>query len=213
MGRQARRSNKVIMKKWLIIGGILLIMAMAGFISYQQDRISKLKNEVRIKSNNEAVLLGENEMYRVNDSLKAISTGVLTLRISDYERYRSEDAAVISQLRGKLKNAETIISLQSMTIREFEGMAADTVIKWNDRPPELGKRMEASDQWGSVWCELLGDEFKAGYSSVDSLYAKRHIEYQKRFLWWKWKPQERWEFLNANPNNTILGGEVIDIRK
>lgn len=199
------------MKKWIIIGVIALLIG--GTIYFQQIRIKKLREEVRVKTNNESVLLGENEMYRVNDSLQAVSVGVLTLKLKDYERFRSEDAAVISQLRGKLKDAETLITMQSVTIQEFEGMAVDTVIKWRDRPPEPGRRMEASDQWGSVWCEVIGDEFKAGYSSVDSLYAKRHVEYQKRFLWWKWKPQERWEFMNANPNNKILGGEVIDISK
>lgn len=199
------------MKKWLFLIGAFLVLS--GVIGYQHNRIRRLNETVRIKSNNEAVLLGENEMYRINDSLQAVSVGVLTLKLKDYERFRSEDAAVISQLRGKLKDAQTLITVQSVTIREFEGRAADTVIKWVDRPPEPGKRMEASDRWGSVWCELIGDEFKAGYSSVDSLYAKRHVEYQRRFLWWKWKPQERWEFMNANPNNKILGGEVIDIAK
>ena len=199
-----------IMKKWITIG--IAVLVLAGIISFQHERLRKFRSENRILSTNVEVLLGENETYRVNDSLKAVSAGILRLELDDYKRFRADDAAVISSLRGDLKRAQTIITLQSLTIQEFEGQVQDTVILWRDRTPEPGKRMEASDQWGSVWCETIGNEFRMGYESVDSLYAYRHI-IPRKFLWWKWgKKGERWEFMNANPNNTILGAEVIEIR-
>ena len=202
------------MKKWLIIGGVTLLLL--AVIAYQHNRLSEFRSENRVLNANVEVLTGENDTYRVRDSLQVVSARELSLRLSEYERYRADDARLIGELRADRKRIEGIISVQQQTIRELQLPVEPVIIVRESNTVDTVRQVSFSDQWLDfrAW-EDPPDVMNVEIHSRDSLLIVEHIV-PRRFLGFLWKTrrakERRIEAINKNPHTEIVGQEFITIR-
>ena len=99
------------MKKYLIWAAIAIVVAAVATIWVQRTKIEKLTNERNRYRGNTETLLQDVETYKTKDSLNAAKVGVLELKLSEFERYRADDAALIKTLQVKNRELEALMLL------------------------------------------------------------------------------------------------------
>lgn len=92
------------MKKYIILAAI--IMAVAAAFWFQQKRINNLTVERDKYRSNTETLLQDVRTYQTKDSLNAAKVGNLELKLSEYKKYRADDAALIKSLQTKNRVAK-----------------------------------------------------------------------------------------------------------
>lgn len=204
------------MKKYLIpllflAGAVLVLCIIRG----QHMRIQQLTSERdRYKGNTEA-LLTDVEHFKVRDSLSAARVEALELTVKEFERFRSEDAALITSLRQRNRDLASVNTTQAQTIIELSAVPRDTVII-RDSIPVKAVAVHAGDAWYDFDGLLTENEFTGTLANRDTLILAETVEY-KRFLGFLWKTKRVKErnatVVSRNPHTEILGVEHIVIEK
>lgn len=201
------------MKKYLIIAAVVL--AFLAVLGIQQNRIGRLSNERdRYKGNSEA-LLSDVEYFKVRDSLSAARVEALELSVKEFERFRSEDAALIKSLQARNRDLAAVNTTQMETIISLSSIPRDTVII-RDSIPIKAVAVHAGDAWYDFDGLLMEDEFSGTLHNRDSLILAETVKYH-RFLGFLWKTkrvdERQASVLSRNPHTQILGVEHIVIEK
>lgn len=201
------------MKKYLITAGVIL--ALLAAYAFQEKRIEKLRDDRdRYKGNTEA-LMTDVERFQVRDSLSAARVEALELTVKEFERFRSEDAALIRELRQRNRDLAEVNTTQARTIIEMSSIPRDTVII-RDSIPIKAKAVHAGDAWYDFDGLLTEDEFTGRLQNRDSLILAETVKYH-RFLGFLWKTKRIDErqatVVSRNPHTEILGVEHIVIEK
>lgn len=201
------------MKKYLIIAAIVL--AFFAILGIQQKRIERLSNERdRYKDNSEA-LMTDVEYFKVRDSLSAARVEALELTVKEFERFRSEDAALIKSLQAKNRDLAAVNTTQMETIISLSSIPRDTVVI-RDSIPIKAVAVHAGDAWYDFDGLLMEDEFSGTLHNRDSLILAETVKYH-RFLGFLWKTkrvdERQASVLSRNPHTQILGVEHIVVEK
>lgn len=207
------------MKLKLIIGIIIGVL-----LAFNFSQISNLKSENKRLNTNQIQLLSqsaqiieENNNYKVSDSLNALRTNELLLTISEYERYRQKDAALIAQLTSKNSNLEKVISSQTATINELslklvDSVVFDTITRITDTLKCFTYKSEWTDVTGCL--SLTKDSIDIQLQNRESIKVIETIKY-KRFLNFLWKTNriesKQIDVISENPNTIIIKSEAISI--
>ena len=93
------------MNKIYLIGGIALTVSIAA-IGILSNRLKAVTEERDIQRKNVETLFTDVEGYEVRDSLKAATIADLQLTLSQYKRFREEDAELISDVLGEFRDRE-----------------------------------------------------------------------------------------------------------
>ncbi len=201
------------MKKHIYIFLAVALAGMAATITVQQATIRKRTEQRDIAQRNTDALINDVEHYRISDSLSAIEVGSLTLSLKEYEKYRSEDAALISQLRGRQKDLESIISTQTKTITRLENIPIRDSIVYIAGTVDTIRCMSYSDQWlDFVGCE----NGTISITTRDELLITTSVEYRRAlgFLWRTKKVKSQSSSaVSKNPHTEITDMEHIIISK
>ena len=201
------------MKKMLIIAGVILALLVA--MGFQQNRIERLTSERdRYKGNTEA-LMTDVERFQVRDSLSAARVEALELTVREFERFRSEDAALIRELRQRNRDLASVNTTQAQTIIEMSAVPRDTVII-RDSKPVKAVAVHCGDAWYDFDGLLAGNEFSGSLTNRDSLILAETVKYH-RFLGFLWKTKRVDErqstVVSRNPHTEILGVEHVVIER
>ena len=201
------------MKKILIIAGVILALLVA--IGFQQNRIERLTSERdRYKGNTEA-LMTDVEHFKVRDSLSAARVEALELTVREFERFRSEDAALIRELRQRNRDLASVNTTQAQTIIEMSAVPRDTVII-RDSIPVKAVAVHCGDAWYDFDGLLTEDNFTGRLQNRDSLILAETVKYH-RFLGFLWKTRRVDErqstVVSRNPHTEILGVEHVVIER
>lgn len=201
------------MKKYLIIAAVVL--AFLAVLGIQQNRIERLSNERdRYKGNSEA-LLSDVEYFKVRDSLSAARVEALELSVKEFERFRSEDAALIKSLQARNRDLAAVNTTQMETIISLSSIPRDTVII-RDSIPIKAVAVHAGDAWYDFDGLLMEDEFSGTLHNRDSLILAETVKYH-RFLGFLWKTkrvdERQASVLSRNPHTQILSVEHIVVEK
>lgn len=196
----------------LVIAGVLLVL---GATWWQHRKIQLLTLERdRYKGNSEA-LLTDAEHFKVRDSLSAARVEALELTVKEFERYRSEDAALIASLRQRNRDLASVNTTQAQTIIELSAVPRDTVII-RDSIPIRAVAVHAGDAWYDFDGLLTENEFTGTLANRDSLVLAETVKY-KRFLGFLWKTKQIQErsatVVSRNPHTEILGVEHVVIER
>jgi hypothetical protein len=207
------------MKLKLIIGAII-----GGLLAFSFCRIRDLKSEnIRLNTNQtqllsqSAQIIEENNNYKVADSLNGLRTNELLLTISEYERYRQKDAALIAQLTSKNSNLEKVISSQTATINELslkliDSIVIDTIAHISDTLKCFTYKSQWTDVTGCI--DLNKDKVDIQLQNRESIKVIETIKY-KRFLNFLWKTNriesKQIDVISENPNTIIIKSEAISI--
>ena len=211
------------MKSKIIIG--LAGITLAGILALQQVMLRKASAERSIYRENTIALLGAIETYEVNDSINAVTVGALELKLSELERYRSEDAELIGKLKVDARRLEGVVSVATQTNRTLEARLNHKVVQTpvNTAPEgdsEVSYRndtiqcIDIHDAWIDISGCIRQGVFTGNLITRDSLVIVEHTR-RKRFLgflWYHGEITERREILSKNPATTITDVEYKKIR-
>lgn len=202
------------MKKYLILAAIILAVAAALWV--QHAKIKRLTDERdKYRSNTEA-LLADVERYQTKDSLNAVTVGVLQLKLSEFEKYRADDAALIKTLQTKNRDLQAVTTAQLQTINELRGTVRDSIVYLQgDTVTTVLRCVDITDPWFELHgCATPAGDFTGTFVNRDSLLIAATVKY-KRFLGFLWKTRKvrsrKIDAVSKNPNTDILGVEYIEI--
>lgn len=202
------------MKKYLILAAIILAVAAAFWA--QHAKIKRLTEERdRYRSNTE-MLLQNVETYQTKDSLNAAKVGVLELKLSEFEKYRTSDAELIKTLQTKNRDLRRITTTQLETINELRGTVRDSIVYLPGDTVVL-RCVDISDPWFSLkGCTTPDGEFTGTFINRDSIVIAETVQY-RRFLGFLWKTKKiksrEIDIISRNPHTKIIGVEYIEIEK
>ena len=200
--------------KYIIMAVILVLAAIA--VLWVDQTLHQLRAERDRYAGNTAALLSDVEYYRVRDSLSAARVESLELTVKEFERFRTEDAALIKSLQKKNRNLTSVNKTQSETIINLQSVPKDTVVIIRDSLIIPAVKIHSGDAWYDFDGLLTKDEFKGTLRNRDSLVVAETVKY-KRFLGFLWKTKNikdrQVDIVSKNPHTEILGIEHISISK
>lgn len=194
------------------ISSILLVICMV--LCFMTNDLTK---QVKILKANETALLDNAESYRVNDSLSAAHINQLQLSLSQFEKYRAEDQALIKALRVDNKGLQDVIISATETNRKLQlklkdSLRADTITRYIDTL----KCFSFKDSWTALSGCFHKDTTTFSIQNIDSLISVTNVE-RKRFLffklpvkWFGYRSKQA-TILCKNPHTTIGHIEYITI--
>lgn len=203
------------MKKYLILAAI--IMAVAADFWVQQSRIKRLTAERDKYRSNAETLLQDVRTYQTKDSLNAAKVGNLELKLSEYKKYRADDAALIKSLQTKSRDLQRVTTAQMETINELRANVRDSIVYLpGDTVTTVLRCIEYSDKWVDLDGCIINNTFSGKIITRDSLLITESVQY-KRWLGFLWKTKRiknrEFDIVSKNPNSKITGFEVITIEK
>ncbi len=204
------------MKKILIYTAI--IGAIAAVFWFQQSRIKSLTAERDKYRTNTETLLSDVQQYQTKDSLNAAKVGNLTLKVSEYEKYRADDLALIKTLQTKSRNLERVTTTQLETINELRGTVRDSIVYLpGDTVTTVLRCIDIVEPWFELHgCTRPDNTFTGTHINRDSLLIAETVKY-KRFLGFLWKTNKvknrEIDVVSKNPATKIIGVEFVTIEK
>lgn len=193
-------------------------MAVAAALWVQHAKIKRLTDERdKYRSNTEA-LLADVERYQTKDSLNAVTVGVLQLKLSEFEKYRADDAALIKTLQTKNRDLQAVTTAQLQTINELRGTVRDSIVYLpGDTVTTVLRCVDIVEPWFQLHgCATPDGQFTGTHINRDSLLITETVQY-KRFLNFLWKTNKiknrQIDVVSKNPNTEILGVEYIEIEE
>lgn len=203
------------MKKYLILAAIIMAVAAAFWV--QQSRIKRLTAERDKYRNNTETLLQDVRTYQTKDSLNAAKVGNLELTLSEYKKYRADDAALIKSLQTKNRDLQRVTTAQMETINELRANVRDSIVYLpGDTVTTVLRCIEYSDKWVDFDGCIKNNTFSGKIITRDSLLITETVQY-KRWLGFLWKTKRiknrEFDIVSKNPHTKITGFEVITIEK
>lgn len=177
----------------------------------------KLQEENKRLTNNQAVLLDSMQTYKVADSLNVAKINVLELSLSDYKRYREEDAALIKKLKADKLSAATSINMTTTT--DIKAPIKDSIV-YKDRivPIDTVKQINYDSKWTSVHGYLANDTINLNIVNREELliaesFVKKRFIGIKLPIWLFGYKTKSVDVVSKNPNTEIKNLEYIQIYK
>lgn len=205
------------MKKYLIIAAIALAVSAVVTIWVQRSRINTLTGERDKYRTNTETLLQDVRTYQTKDSLNAAKVGNLELKLSEYKKYRADDAALIKSLQTKNRDLQRVTTAQMETLNELRANVRDSIVYLpGDTVTTVLRCIEYSDKWVDFDGCIINNTFSGKIITRDSLLIAETVQY-KRFLGFLWKTKKiknrEIDVVSKNPATKILGVEFVTIEK
>lgn len=205
------------MNKIYLIGGIALTVSIAA-IGILSNSLKVVTEERDIQRKNVETLFTDVENYELRDSLKAATIADLQLTLSQYKRFREEDAELISDLKVDNKRLHGVVTTQTESYYNHTAILRDSVRMLVARQPDsikipiLVKTANYSDEWHTLNITIDGDSLNYRLRTRESLIITNHIV-PKKFLWFKFGCKEvRTDVVSKNPYVENIGVESITIK-
>lgn len=203
------------MKKYLILAAIIMVVAVAFWV--QQSRIKRLTAERDKYRSNTETLLQDVRTYKTKDSLNVAKVGNLELKLSEYKKYRADDAALIKSLQTKNRDLQRVTTAQMETINELRANVRDSIVYLpGDTVTTILRCIEYSDKWVDFDGCIINNTFSGKIITRDSLLIAETVQY-KRWLGFLWKTNKiknrQIDVVSKNPATKILGVEFVTIEK
>lgn len=192
-------------------------MAVAAAFWFQQKRINNLTVERDKYRSNTETLLQDVRTYQTKDSLNAAKIGNLELKLSEYKKYRADDAALIKSLQTKNRDLQRVTTAQMETINELRANVRDSIVYLpGDTVTTVLRCIEYSDKWVDFDGCIINNTFSGKIITRDSLLIAETVQY-KRFWGFLWKTKKiknrEIDVVSKNPSTRILGVEFVTIEK
>lgn len=206
------------MKKYLIWAAIAMVVAAVATIWVQRTKIEKLTDERNRYRGNTETLLQDVETYKTKDSLNAAKVGVLELKLSEFEKYRADDAALIKSLQTKNRDLQRVTTAQMETINELRANVRDSIVYLpGDTVTTILRCVDIVEPYFELHgCATPDGQFTGTYINRDSLLIVETVQY-KRWLGFLWKTKKiknrQIDVVSKNPATKILGVEFVTIEK
>ena len=196
---------------------LLAFLVVSLAVIFLINETAKLQEENKRLVNNQITLLDSMQTYKVADSLNVAKINVLELSLSDYKKYRKENAALIKKLKADKLSAAT--SINATTSTNIKTAIKDSII-YKDRivPIDTVKQIKYDSKWTSVYGYLANDTINLNIINreellvVESFVKKRFIGI-KLPIWLFGYKTKSVNVVSKNPNTKINNLEYIQIYK
>lgn len=205
------------MKKYIGLAVAAVVVAAIVALVVQHGKIKHLRAERDTYQTNTQVLMEDIKRYQTKDSLNVATIGVLELKLSEFKKYRAEDAALINSLKVKNRDLEAVTTAQMQTISELRAELKDSIVYLpGDTVERVVKCIEYRDRYLDVVGCIIDNVFSGEVVSRDSLTIVNTVQY-KRFWGFLWKTKKvknrQIDVVSKNPHTQIMGVEYIEIEK
>ena len=205
------------MKKYIGLAVAAVVVAAIVALIVQHGKIKHLRAERDTYQTNTQVLMEDVKRYQTRDSLNVATIGVLELKLSEFKKYRAEDAELIKSLKIKNRDLEAVTTAQMQTISELRAELKDSIVYLpGDTVERVVKCIEYRDRYLDVVGCIVDNVFSGEVVSRDSLTIVNTVQY-KRFWGFLWKTKKvknrQIDVLSKNPHTQIMGVEYIEIEK
>lgn len=205
------------MKKYIGLAVAAVVVAAIVALIVQHGKIKHLRAERDTYQTNTQVLMEDVKRYQTRDSLNVATIGVLELKLSEFKKYRAEDAELIKSLKIKNRDLEAVTTAQMQTISELRAELKDSIIYLpGDTVERVVKCIEYRDRYLDVVGCIIDNVFSGEVVSRDSLTIVNTVQY-KRFWGFLWKTKKvknrQIDVVSKNPHTQIMGVEYIEIEK
>jgi len=189
----------------VVIGTLLL----AVFILFKAYR-AEVGERQRLEQN-QSVLLGELQRYRVSDSLNAARVDALTLTTEEFRKNFKEQAALIKEMGIKLNRVLSYTSLATETTNNITTTVRDSLVL-REAPAPL-QVIQYSDKWISLDGYIEEREFHGRVVTRDSIDQAVH-RVPRKFLFIRYGTKGiRQEIVSKNPNTEITYLRYIEFER
>ena len=196
---------------------LLAFLVVSLAVIFLINETAKLQEENKRLVNNQITLLDSMQTYKVADSLNVAKINVLELSLSDYKKYRKENAALIKKLKADKLSATT--SINATTSTNIKTVIKDSII-YKDMvvPVDTVKQIKYDSKWTSVYGYLANDTVSLNIINreellvVESFVKKRFIGI-KLPIWLFGYKTKSVNVVSKNPNTEINNLEYIQIYK
>ena len=184
---------------------VVLLVVMSAMVARSCSLSSQLKDEKKLHLQNLTALTSEVRRLKYSDSVSVAQVSALTLRANDAERLCSklrQDIKIMGIRMKDVANATEVITVNSDTV--FIPLV-DSI--------RVGHRLcyDYTDDWVNFNVCLLPDTMALAYTIRDTVETIVHVQYQKRFLWWRWKPQYKTTVVSRCPSSEVTGVTAVVI--
>lgn len=205
------------MKKYIGLAVAAVVAAAIVALIVQHGKIKHLRAERDKYQTNTQVLMEDVKRYQTRDSLNVATIGVLELKLSEFKKYRAEDAELIKSLKIKNRDLEAVTTAQMQTISELRAELKDSIVYLpGDTVERVVKCIEYRDRYLDVVGCIVDNVFSGEVVSRDSLTIVNTVQY-KRFWGFLWKTKKvknrQIDVVSRNPHTQIMGVEYIEIEK
>lgn len=201
---------------WEILIVCACAVAVGVAVIVARTRVERMQQELDRHKGNAAALLSDVQRYRVRDSLNAARVQSLELTVKEYERFRSEDAQLIRELKARNRDLSAVNKTQSETIIDLLATARDTVVLVRDSIVTPAVAVHCGDAWFDFDGLLTAGQFTGTLKNRDSLILAESVKY-RRFLGFLWKTRKvedrRVDVVSRNPHTRIMNVEHVVIEK
>lgn len=204
--------------KGIILAVIAWLSFTALFVIYCVE-VRTLNGRLSASQRTVQALMVDVERYRTSDSLNAAKASVLSLRLSEMERYRAADMKLIESLKVKKKELEQVTSVQLQTIAALKGQVRDSVVIVHNTVSLVDsvQVLDVNDEWIDLHGVIYQDGAFDGTLEVrDSLLVVETVQ-RARFLGFLWRTRRvksrEVDVVSKNPYTAIMGVESTIIEQ
>lgn len=196
------------MKKYIYIGIVILIIGLIAALNITLSSLKTAKNEVKRHEQNERVLQGGLIQVTAKNGDLVLRTEALNQTANEFKKYNADLAKEIKNLRIRVKDLQSATSVVVDSNLDTTVPIRDTLFLSN----VSAKTFNYSDAFTSIKGVITADSVSIKYHSMDSLFIFHHIQKHK-FLFVRWGIKAQWwDIKNSNPNNSIKGFRVNEIK-
>lgn len=196
---------------------LLAFLVVSLAVIFLINETAKLQEENKRLVNNQITLLDSMQTYKVADSLNVAKINVLELSLSDYKKYREENATLIKKLKADKLSATT--SINATTSTNIKTVIKDSII-YKDRvvPVDTVKQIKYDSKWASIYGYLANDTISLNIINREELlvvesYVKKRFIGIKLPIWLFGYKTKSVNVVSKNPNTEINNLEYIQIYK
>lgn len=190
---------------------IIMLFVLLAITTIAMFQIDKLHKENSLLKTNHETLLSDIERYKITDSINIARVGELSLSLSEYKKYRAEDAALIKKLKADKLAAISNVKIETK-IEQAPVAIHDTIYK----QAQL-KAFDYKSKWTDVSGIIMPDSVLLDIANREELIITE--SFQKKKLWFIKLPawlfgykSKKIDIISKNPNTEVIGAEFITIK-
>ncbi len=176
-----------------------LFVVLVGVLLWQRARIGELREESERNLENNEALFTEMRRWKIDSTTMAIDSERLQLTISQLEKYRAKDAAIIERLGVRVDDLRSLSEQRLAVEVPFEIPLLDSRLAKVDNP---FVKMDAT---------IENDSLKGQIQLGVRLNQVVWVEYRRRWLFWRRAVGVHQSVVCDNPYVDIEYSEYIEL--
>lgn len=184
----------------LLLGACALMWRHTGKITRERDRYRQ----------NSETLLSDIERIRIDSNRMAVDVKTLRLSVSEFERYREEDAKLIKKLGIRIRNLEAAAKHRISVEADITSPVKDSVIV-RDTVLVPAKTVEMVNPHIEFRGMIVDSVLRAKVRVPVTLNQIVWVEYKRRWIFWKRIKAIHQTIVSDNPYVQIEYSDYIKI--